>query len=221
MPSSTVENYTKNIYLLAQSNEQVVVPMGEVARAMGVVPGTATAMIKTLDKEGLAVHEPRSGVRLTDEGEQLALRMLRRHRLIEYFLVETLKMDWTEIHEEAEALEHAVSDRMLDQLDNFLGMPRFDPHGDPIPTAEGKMHDRRVTLLADLTIGKTGKVARVADQQAAFLDFVGQHQLFPGVAIEVKSCDPTAGILVIDVKGNHEVTLSMAVAAKIWIEDVS
>src|SRR6476620_7329433 len=108
--------------------------MGRLAAAMGVVPGTATTMVKTLADSGLVTYEPRSGTRLTAGGEKLALHVLRRHRLVEPFLVKTLGLDWSEVHEEAEELEHAISDKVLHRIDQLLGHPTTDPHGDPIPT---------------------------------------------------------------------------------------
>src|SRR4051794_10565100 len=140
MPSSTVENYLKQIYLEQQdAGAADLVPMGRLASAMGVVPGTATSMIKTLADSGLVQYEPRGGVRLTHGGEQLALHVLRRHRLVELFLVKVLGLDWSEVHAEAEELEHAISDKVLEKIDAILGKPRVDPHGDPIPLANGKV----------------------------------------------------------------------------------
>src|SRR6187397_1637357 len=139
MPSSTVENYLKQIYLEQQLAPDELVSMGKLATSMGVVPGTATSMIKALADSGLVSYEPRTGVKLTRGGEQLALHVLRRHRLVELFLVKTLGLDWSEVHAEAEELEHAISDKVLDKIDALLGHPTVDPHGDPIPTAEGKL----------------------------------------------------------------------------------
>src|SRR5215203_2297151 len=132
MPTSTVENYIKQIYLAQQQSPGELVSMGALAGAMNVVPGTATTMIKALADSGLVDYEPRGGTRLTRGGEQLALHVLRRHRLVELFLVRVLGMDWSEVHAEAEELEHAISDKVLDRIDAFLGHPETDPHGDPI-----------------------------------------------------------------------------------------
>ena len=116
-----------------------LVPMGQLASALGVVPGTATTMVKTLAESGLVRYEPYAGVRLTAAGEKLAALVLRRHRLIELFLVQVMGMSWTEVHDEAEHLEHAVSDRLIDRIDEMLGRPAVDPHGDPIPDPEGTL----------------------------------------------------------------------------------
>src|SRR3954468_10456586 len=134
MPSSTVENYLKTLYAEQQAAGGDLVPMGALAAAMNVAPGTATAMVKALADAGLADYEPRGGVRLTAKGEKLALHVLRRHRLGGLFLVEVLGLDWSEVDEEAEELEHAISDKVLDRIDALLKFPQVDPHGDPIPT---------------------------------------------------------------------------------------
>src|SRR3954447_15853686 len=149
MPTSTVENYVKQLYLEQQRAPEQLVSMGKLATAMGVVPGTATTMMKALADSGLVAYEPRGGVRLTRGGEQLALHVLRRHRLVELFLVQVLGMDWSEVHPEAEELEHAISDKVLERIDAFLGHPQVDPHGDPIPSAKGKVSHRSLTSLAE------------------------------------------------------------------------
>src|SRR5215831_14831215 len=139
-PSQTVENYLKTIYLAqASAPGDSLVPMGQIATALDVAPGTATTMVKTLAESGLVHYEPYMGVRLTKAGEKLASLVLRRHRLIELFLVKVLGMSWAEVHDEAEQLEHAVSERLIDRIDEMLGRPAVDPHGDPIPTAQGHM----------------------------------------------------------------------------------
>src|SRR5256885_15044056 len=148
MPSITVENYLKQLDLEHQNASEELVPMGKLATAMGVVPGTATSMVKALADSGLVDYEPRSGARLTRGGEQLALHVLRRHRLVELFLVKVLGLDWSEVHPEAEELEHAISDKVLEKIDALLGRPRVDPHGDPIPTAKGKVVDAHLDSLA-------------------------------------------------------------------------
>ncbi|HEU4690336.1 MAG TPA: metal-dependent transcriptional regulator, partial [Vicinamibacterales bacterium] len=140
LASQTVENYLKAIYVAQGAREDsTLVPMGQLAAALGVVPGTATTMVKTLADSGLVRYEPYMGVRLTPAGEKLAALVLRRHRLIEQFLVQVLGMNWSEVHDEAERLEHAVSERLIDRIDEMLGRPAVDPHGDPIPDPEGTL----------------------------------------------------------------------------------
>src|SRR5271165_5900610 len=174
MISSTVENYLKQLYLEQRAladGDQGVVAMGRLAAAMGVVPGTATSMVKALADSKLVEYEPRGGVRLTSSGEQLALHVLRRHRLVELFLVKVLGLDWSVVHDEADMLEHAISDRVLERMDALLGHPTADPHGDPIPTAKGQLHEPRRMSLVDCPIEVPQTIARVLDQDAEFLQF--------------------------------------------------
>src|SRR5437763_7930073 len=149
LPSSTVENYLKAIYqgqatLPAGSR---LVSMGQVAAALGVTPGTATTMVKALAESGLAEYEAYSGVRLTAGGEKLAALVLRRHRLVELFLVQVMGMSWAEVHDEAEQLEHVVSERLIERIDEMLGRPTHDPHGDPIPNTDGAIARRELDTL--------------------------------------------------------------------------
>ena len=160
MATSTVENYLKQLYLEQRGEDGGMVPMGRVAAAMGVVPGTATSMVKALADSGLVEYEPRGGVRLTRSGEQLALHVLRRHRLVELFLVKVLGLDWSVVHDEADMLEHAISDRVLERMDALLGHPTADPHGDPIPTAKGHLHEPRRMSLVDCPMDVPQTVAR-------------------------------------------------------------
>src|SRR5258705_6700464 len=166
LPSSTVENYLKAIYhgQSALTEHDGLVPMGSVASALGVTPGTATTMVKALAESGLADYEPYSGVRLTAAGEKLAGLVLRRHRLVELFLVQVMGMNWDEVHDEAEQLEHVVSERLIERIDDMLGHPTHDPHGDPIPTAEGAIANRNFDNLLTCPVGTPLRVMRIADQ---------------------------------------------------------
>src|SRR6478735_7527251 len=149
LPSSTVENYLKAIYQgqVALPAGSRLVSMGYVASALGVTPGTATTMVKALAESGLAEYEPYSGVRLSAAGEKLAGLVLRRHRLVEAFLVQVMGMSWAEVHDEAEHLEHVVSERLIDRIDEMLGRPTHDPHGDPIPNPDGAITTRHLDSL--------------------------------------------------------------------------
>ena len=219
MASSTVEDYVKRIYLEQAAAGGGLVPMGRLAAAMGVVPGTATSMIQALAKSGLVEYEPRGGVRLTAGGEQLALHVLRRHRLLELLLVKVLGLDWSEVHDEAERLEHAVSDKVLERIDALLGRPSTDPHGDPIPTAAGHVADPRLHSLVDCPLGRRHRVARVADQDPAFLQFVDRCGLVPGVSVTVESRDAPADAVNVRPVGRAPITLGTAAAAKVLVED--
>jgi DtxR family Mn-dependent transcriptional regulator len=219
MATSTVENYLKNLYLQQRAAVGEMVSMGRLAAAMNVVPGTATSMVKALSDSGLVQYEPRSGVRLTHSGEQLALHVLRRHRLLEVFLVKILGLDWSVVHDEADQLEHAVSDRVLERIDALLGHPTVDPHGDPIPSAKGQLHDPARMSLADCAIGITQRVARVLDQDAAFLKFLERQGLIPGATLTVENREPQSEAVTLRSPHGQELSLGLATAAKILVED--
>jgi DtxR family Mn-dependent transcriptional regulator len=218
MPSSTVENYLKQIYLEQQPVGDDLVAMGRLATAMAVTPGTATTMIKALAEANLVTYEPRGGVRLTKPGEQLALHVLRRHRLVELFLVKVLGLDWSEVHDEAEHLEHAISEKVLERMDAFLGHPAADPHGDPIPTSKGKVSNPKLESLAACETGHTVRIARIADQEPAFLQFLHRSGLTPGVQLSVQSRDPQADNVQLKL-GTKTMSLGTAAATKILVEE--
>ncbi len=220
MLSSTVEDYVKRLFFeQAAAGEGQMVPMGKLAAAMSVTPGTATSMGKTLADLGLAEYEPRMGVRLSPEGEKLALKMLRRHRLIERLLVDILGLDWSEVHEEAEQLEHVISDKVLDRIDALLGHPTSDPHGDPIPTAKGHMAQPAATSLAECAVEMPLRIARVVDQDPLFLQFAHRHGLTPGAIVTVTQRDDIAAAVTLLREAQPELfTLGTHAAAKIMVE---
>lgn len=218
-PSSTVENYLKAIYQgqMALPAGSRLVPMGQVAGALSVTPGTATTMIKALAESGLAEYEPYSGVRLTSSGERLAGLVLRRHRLVELFLVTVMGMSWAEVHEEAEQLEHVVSERLIERMDEMLGHPTHDPHGDPIPTSEGRIPADRLESLLTCPVETPVRVTRIADQDPAFLRFIESNDLKPGQVIEVEARDPAADAVTL--RGhNRRVTIGARAASKLLVE---
>src|SRR5215475_3585572 len=171
LPSSTVENYLKAIHH-GQSTlpkGQRLLPMGHVANALSVTPGTATTMVKALAESGLVEYEPYTGVRLTKAGDKLAALVLRRHRLVELFLVQVMGLRWDEVHDEAEQLEHVVSDRLIERIDEMLGRPEVDPHGDPIPNSEGTVKQQEAQSLMTCPLNTPVTVTRVVDQDRLFL----------------------------------------------------
>jgi DtxR family Mn-dependent transcriptional regulator len=221
VPSQTVENYLKTIFLaqIALSDVDGLVPMGQISASLGVVPGTATTMIKTLSESGLVRYEPYLGVRLTKSGEKLAGLVLRRHRLIELFLVKILGMSWAEVHDEAERLEHAVSERLIDRIDEMLGRPAVDPNGDPIPTPEGRLPR---TMANDLLTAREETklvVTRVTDQDPEFLRFVEQHDLVPGQHVTVLHRDPKADTVQLEVAKRGKKTIGVRAASKILVRE--
>ena len=218
MATSTVENYLKHLLLLSDDSLELV-PMGALAGSLDVVPGTVTTMVKSLATEGLVEHQPRQGVRLTDAGRRLALSVLRKHRLVETFLVNVLKMDWSSVHAEAEQLEHAISDDVLDRLDALLGHPPVDPHGDPIPSRQGKLSSQVYATLATCAVAKPLRIVRITDQSAEFLRFAEQNGLLPGVTIRVGDRNLAAGLVSIKkTRTAKPLALSLAAAGKILVE---
>jgi DtxR family transcriptional regulator, Mn-dependent transcriptional regulator len=220
LPSSTVENYLKAIYQgqAALGAGQRLVPMGQVASALSVAPGTATTMVKALAESGLAEYEPYSGVRLTAAGEKLAGLVLRRHRLVELFLVQVMGMSWAEVHDEAEQLEHVVSERLIERIDDMLGHPTHDPHGDPIPNPEGAIARRDLDTLLTCPVGSPLRVTRIADQDPAFLRFIESNDLKPGQPVEVQARDTAADSVKIRGKNQKTITIGARAASKLLVE---
>lgn len=221
LPSQTVENYLKAI-LQAQTglpDPDGLVPMGQLASSLRVVPGTATTMVKALSESGLVRYEPYAGVRLTQAGERLAALVLRRHRLIELFLVKVMGMSWTEVHDEAENLEHAVSDRLIDRIDEMLGRPAVDPHGDPIPDAEGTVYRHQYETLLTCPLQEPMRVSRVSDQDRDFLQFIERHDLKPGAIVRVEERDQAADS--VRLRGAREFTIGARAASKVLVQAAS
>ncbi|MBC8309479.1 MAG: metal-dependent transcriptional regulator [Phycisphaerales bacterium] len=218
MISSTVENYLKELFLLDPRSEKQIAT-GELAKVLCVTPGSATSMIKTLAQSGLVEHRPHYGVKLTEQGRNLAVHVVRRHRIVELFLVNILGMDWGEVHDEAEQLEHVVSDDVITRMDELLGHPTHDPHGDPIPTPEGEIPERSLQLLSFCNEGDNVAIARIGNQDAAFLKFAEDNGLLLGASIEIKHRNDIADSITIQSQGK-EVVLGLAAAGRIEVEDV-
>jgi DtxR family Mn-dependent transcriptional regulator len=219
LPSSTVENYLKAIYLgcHALSHENRLLPMGQLATALGVAPGTATTMVKTLAESGLVQYEPYAGVALTQAGEKLAALVVRRHRVIELFLVQVMGYGWDEVHDEAEQLEHVVSERLIDRMDEMLGKPEVDPHGDPIPDAEGIVKPQVAQSLLTCPLRTPVTISRVIDQDKSFLRFIESHHLKPGEPIEVEDRDAASDSVRVKGKDNHRITIGTRAASKLLV----
>jgi DtxR family Mn-dependent transcriptional regulator len=219
LPSSTVENYLKAIYLgeTQLPNGQRLLPMGQLASALGIAPGTATTMVKALAESGLVEYEPYNGVRLSEAGEKLAALVLRRHRLIELFLVRVMGFGWDEVHDDAEQLEHVVSDRLIERIDEMLGRPAVDPHGDPIPTADGHVPRHSFETLLTCPIEQCMVVTRVTDQDAAFLRFLEQHHLMPGETIVVEARDEVSDSVRLKGRQDQRITIGTRAASKVRV----
>ena len=216
MASLTVENYAKSIYGICASQGGKPAATGQIAADLGVLPGTVTSMLKTLSESQLATYTPYEGVRLTSSGKALALHVLRRHRLIELFLVRTLNLTWDEVHEEAENMEHAVSDNLVDRIDEYLGRPETDPHGDPIPRADETIHPPQGKSLADCASGDPFRVVRVLDQSPEFLRYLSQTGLQLGAEGQILANVEEAGVVQV-LLADTETTLAREAAEKLVV----
>ena len=223
LPSSTVENYLKAIYLgvSGASPANGLLAMGQLAAALGVAPGTATTMVKALAESGLVRYEPYAGVTLTEAGEKLAALVVRRHRVIELFLVQVMGYRWDEVHEEAEQLEHAVSDRLIDRMDEMLGRPKADPHGDPIPDQEGVVKREPMQSLLTCPMYTPVTITRVLDQDKVFLRFIESHHLKPGESIEVENRDAASDSVRVRGRDDQRVTIGTRAASKLLVQVVT
>jgi DtxR family Mn-dependent transcriptional regulator len=217
VPSLTVENYVKAIYQICSEQQIDAAATGQIAASLGVLPGTVTSMLKTPSESNLATYTPYAGVSLTQAGNALALRVLRRHRIIELFLVRTLKLNWDEVHEEAEHMEHAVSDWLVDRIDQFLGHPEMDPHGDPIPRADGSLPAAEYTTLAECREGTTFRLMRVTDQSPEFLRYLTQSGLPLGTQGRITANQAESGVVSVEI-GGQVTSLSHEAASKIFVE---
>ena len=217
--TTTAQNYLKELYQLQQRNDAPAgpIPLGKLASALGVTPGTATTMVKRFADDGLMRYTPRRGARLTARGEKVALGVLRRHRIIETFLVEHLGLDWSEVHEEAEVLEHAVSEKVLDRLDAVLGHPTADPHGSPIPQANGKIRRVAMRPLSRCKAGQRVKVGRLLDTDAKFLKLAEDRGLTPDTRLKVIEISESADAVTLQVGRRKPTTLGLAAADKVLV----
>jgi DtxR family transcriptional regulator, Mn-dependent transcriptional regulator len=217
VPSLTVENYVKTIALIAARDPTgSPVGTGELAQALNVSPGTVTGMLKTLSEANLATYTPYEGARLTESGQRLAMKVIRRHRLLERFLAETLTMSWDEVHEEAEHMEHAASERLVDRIDAYLGYPTVDPHGDPIPRADGSLTEIPGIPLARCQPGQRFRVVRVMDQDPAFLRYLSECGLDLNATGDLIENRPESGALVCRL-GGQNVAFGLGAAGKVLV----
>jgi len=222
MPSLTVENYLKAILQISTQEEAPSVSTGKLAQSMGVSPGTVTSMLKALADSGLAEYKPYSGVSLTESGRLLALRMLRRHRLIELFLVKTLQLSWDQVHEEAENMEHAVSDFLIDRIDDYLGFPPTDPHGDPIPGIDG---DMRADTLSAVPLSAcqpetSVRFVRVINQDSEFLRYLTDEGVSVGKTAQINSNNAEAGMIQFQLE-DQCVSMGHSAAEQLLVEAIS
>lgn len=215
MSSESIEDYIKAIFQLGKNGD--LVQTSAIADRLEVRPASVSNMMRRLATLGFLVHAPYRGVKLTKEGELLARRMVRRHRLIERFLVEVLDYPWDEVHEEAERLEHAVSPGFMDRLNKLLENPSTDPHGAPIPASDGTMDESAHPALVELRAGDTACVRRVRDDDGDLLRQFGQLGIRPGALIEVLEANDEEGTMVLRVGGKLR-RLDHAAASGVFVE---
>ncbi|WP_254506990.1 metal-dependent transcriptional regulator [Anatilimnocola floriformis] len=216
MASLTIENYVKAIFQISSLQDNRPVSTGQIAELLKVSPSSVTSMLKTLSESGLATYVKYGGAELTPAGRALALRVLRRHRLIELFLAKTLELTWDEVHDEAENMEHAVSDLLIDRIDAFLQYPACDPHGDPIPKADGTLPAAQTVRLSELAVGDGFRIERVLDQTPEFLRYLAETGLRIGVQGRVTNSRREAGVVSLEV-AEAKASLSMPLAQQVLV----
>jgi DtxR family Mn-dependent transcriptional regulator len=217
MASQSEENYLKNIYLLEERSGNNPVTTNELSEVLNTKAASVTDMLQRLSEKKLLHYKKYQGVLLTLHGKGKAISIIRKHRLWEYFLVEKLKFQWDEVHPVAEELEHISSDLLVDKLDGFLGRPKFDPHGDPIPNQNGKITPLNFKSLSSLKINDKGKVAAVVEQQPAFLKHLDKLHIHMGTQVKVVEkveFDKSMGIVI---NNNFKENISFEIAKNILI----
>lgn len=214
--ADAIDDYLKTIYQFTEWQPEPITP-SQLAERLALAPSSVTEMVKKLSAAGLVDHRPYSAIRLTPEGEQRALAMLRRHRLIETWLVAEHGYGWDEVHDEAEVLEHALSDRLLDAIDAQLGHPTRDPHGDLIPAADGTLHRPDAVRLDAAPIGFRGRVVRISDRDPDALRVLDRLGVALDELVTVSEPHSPAGVTITRAAGS-EVVVSPAVAAAVWLE---
>lgn len=214
--SAPVEDYLKAIYELEQSGEAA--GTNELAARLHIAPASVSGMVRRLAEQDLIAHERYRGARLTDAGRRAALRTIRRHRIIETYLTEALGYAWDRVHDEAERLEHACSDELVDRMAATIGEPAHDPHGAPIPTREGTVDERRFASIADLGVGDAVLVRRVSDEDGERLRYLAELGILPGVHLTMIARAPFDGPITIRIDGEERV-IGPSLAAEVLVED--
>lgn len=215
--SAPVEDYVKAIYALTLEPEQAA-STSQIAERLGLTAGSVSMMVKRMDASGLAEHVPYRGVRLTPSGRQLALTMIRRHRLLELFLATSLEIPWEDVHRYADALEHAASDELIELIAVKLGDPVADPHGDPIPNRRLEVDDRAQPTLAELRPGETARVVRVSDSEPEMLRYLTEQGIGIGAELELVERQPFDGPCLVRLQDRSERSLGIRLAQAIHVE---
>lgn len=212
------ENYIKAIYHLQQTDGNVTT--NELAAELNTKPASVTDMLKKLKTKKLLNYEKYQGFRLSAEGRKIALNVVRKHRLWEYFLVEKLHFGWDEVHEVAEELEHISSKKLVDKLDAFLDYPKFDPHGDPIPDSTGKMAAQKQVNLIDLGINETAEIVSVGSQSTELLELLTHKNLSIGTVLEIKKRFAFDHSIEIKIKGQSPFIISQQLAQALFVKKI-
>lgn len=216
MLSPSVEDYLKTIYKLEAQADGVPVATGAIAEAMNVSSASASNMVKRLSKLDLLTYQAYDGATLTDAGRKVALEVIRHHRLLELYLKEIMGYEWDEIHDEAERLEHHISEHFESRIEEMLDHPTRDPHGHPIPTREGVIDEQPTQSLAHLEAGASAHIDHISDEDAELLRLLEQRGLLPGATVEVVETRPLEGLLVVRVDGDEQL-VGRPVAAKVQV----
>ncbi len=215
--TAPVEDYLKAIYEIERSGSAAATT--EIAQRLSIAPASVSGMVRRLADQGLLEHERYRGVRLTDEGRRVALRTLRRHRIIEAYLTGALGYPWDQVHDEAERLEHAASDELINRMAAALGEPTTDPHGAPIPTREGTIDERTLRTLDDLQSGQRGRIVRVSDDDAERLRYLAELGLVPGTVVALVERAPFGGPLRVRI-ADAECLIGPELASGVLIERI-
>ena len=216
--SSSKENYLKAIFHLQE--EEGMVTTNALAAELNTRAASVTDMLKKLKAQKLLLYEKYQGFRLSNEGRKVAIQIIRKHRLWELFLVEKLHFGWEEVHEIAEELEHISSRKLIDRLDEFLGFPTSDPHGDPIPDAQGKLISRNDISLVDLKMNKMAEVTNISDQTPEMLDLLKHKNISLGTRLEIRKRFSVDNSVEIRIKNQSPVTISEHVAKNVFVKNV-
>lgn len=216
--SAPVEDYLKAIYEVA--GREGTASTNDVATRLGVAPASVTGMVRRLAEQGLVVYERYRGVQLSEDGRLVALRTIRRHRILETYLVQTLGFSWDQVHDEAERLEHAASDDLIERMAAALGNPVADPHGAPIPSVSGEVDERQHRTLADLETGATARVVSVSDDNPGLLRYLEEIALTPGTELAVLARAPFDGPLTLQV-GDAQPVVGIGLAQQLHIEETT
>ena len=213
--TAPVEDYLKAIYEIELGGKAAAT--NDIAQRLAIAPASVSGMVRRLAEQGLIAYERYRGVHLTDSGRRAALRTLRRHRVIEAYLANALGYAWDRVHEEAERLEHAASDELVDRMAAAIGEPTVDPHGAPIPTREGAVDERRLVSLADLEAGAHARVVRVSDEDAQRLRYLAKLEVLPGTEVIVTERAPYDGPITLQLAATRS-QLGPALAAQVLVE---